>query len=475
MRDAHFLVQVAAILRAGVTVYKGLKVTEARPGDWVVVSGIGGLGHMAVQYARAMGLHVAAVDVEDEKLDLARRLGATVAVSARTADPVTYLKEEIGGADGVLVTASSPKAFEQALGMVRRGGTIVLTGLRPGSTPLPIFDVLDRGITLCGSIVGTRLDLQEALAFAGEGAVKAKVQTERARGYQRRCSSRPWARDGRSRGALYSTSESDAKSSLPRARRSAWTCGGQRTARRQLEIMQTLPKRRSSTSSWWTQTIEPHQQPARIDPRAAPDFSALVDRHRTWFRTGATGRFVIGRRPGQRGGHSSFATGRTDKIRKTRSRRSALCLQRRQTCSRQPRSSACLPRCRAPLARPEDGLAAASLRAGCWEAFCSAWRWAVRTRATSRRRSWPNAFCRHPMLRRHALPWITAPASETSEEEGKSAKAEKKGREDRGKEGGEKHRQARTPASSPHPSTRRAARRSLCPMPSPWRSSSSRG
>jgi len=173
------LVQVAPILCAGVTVYKGLKVTEARPGDWVVVSGIGGLGHLAVQYGRAMGLQVAAVDVDDRKLDLARRLGATVAVNARTMDPVAYLKEEIGGAHGVLVTASSPKAFEQALGMVRRGGTIVLTGLPPGACPLAILDVVDRGITLRGSIVGTRLDLQEALAFAGEGAVKAKVQTER--------------------------------------------------------------------------------------------------------------------------------------------------------------------------------------------------------------------------------------------------------------------------------------------------------
>ena len=172
-------IQVAPILCAGVTVYKGLKVTGARPGDWVVVSGIGGLGHMAVQYARAMGLHVAAVDVDDEKLDLARRLGATVAVNARGTDPVAYLKKEIGGAHGVVVTAPSPKAFEQALGMVRRGGTLVLNGLPPGSFPMPIFDTVFNGITLRGSIVGTRLDLQEALAFASEGAVKATVQTER--------------------------------------------------------------------------------------------------------------------------------------------------------------------------------------------------------------------------------------------------------------------------------------------------------
>ena len=66
-------VEIAPILCAGVTVYKGLKVTDTKPGDWVVVSGVGGLGHMAVQYAKAMGLNVAAVDVDDGKLALATR------------------------------------------------------------------------------------------------------------------------------------------------------------------------------------------------------------------------------------------------------------------------------------------------------------------------------------------------------------------------------------------------------------------
>jgi alcohol dehydrogenase, propanol-preferring len=79
----------------------------------------------------------------------------------------------------VLVTAPSPKAFEQALGMVRRGGTVVLNGLPPGSFPLPIVDMVLWGITLRGSIVETRLDLQEALDFTGEGAVKATVRTAR--------------------------------------------------------------------------------------------------------------------------------------------------------------------------------------------------------------------------------------------------------------------------------------------------------
>ena len=172
-------IEIAPVLCAGVTVYKGLKVTDTKPGNWVVISGIGGLGHMAVQYAREMGLNVAAVDIDDSKLALAKRLGATVAVNAKSTDPVAYLKKEIGGAHGVLVTAVSPIAFEQALGMVRRGGTISLNGLPPGSFPLPIFGMVLNGITVRGSIVGTRLDLQEALEFAGAGKVRATVTTER--------------------------------------------------------------------------------------------------------------------------------------------------------------------------------------------------------------------------------------------------------------------------------------------------------
>jgi propanol-preferring alcohol dehydrogenase len=177
--DSVGFIDIAPILCAGVTVYKGLKVTDVKPGDWVVISGIGGLGHMAVQYAKAMGLNVIAVDVDDAKLDLARRLGASLGVNARMADPAAFVKTEVGGAQGVLVTAVSPRAFEQALGMVARGGTVSLVGLPPGSFALPIFDTVLNGITVRGSIVGSRLDLQEALNFAGEGKVKATVATER--------------------------------------------------------------------------------------------------------------------------------------------------------------------------------------------------------------------------------------------------------------------------------------------------------
>jgi propanol-preferring alcohol dehydrogenase len=172
-------VEVAPILCAGVTVYKGLKMTDAKPGDWVVISGIGGLGHVAIQYAKDMGMHVAAVDISDEKLALARQVGATLAVNARSTDPAAYLQKEVGGAHAVLVTAPSHIAFEQALGMVRRRGTITLIGMPPGSFPLPIVTMVLEAITLRGSIVGGRLDLTEALAFAGEGKVKATVSRDR--------------------------------------------------------------------------------------------------------------------------------------------------------------------------------------------------------------------------------------------------------------------------------------------------------
>lgn len=132
-------IDIAPILCAGVTVYKGLKVTETRPGNWVAISGIGGLGHMAVQYAKAMGLNVVAVDIDDAKLVLAERLGADLTVNARNVDPAAFIKKEIGGAHGALVTAVSPIAFQQALGMVRRGGTVALNGLPPGDFPLSIF------------------------------------------------------------------------------------------------------------------------------------------------------------------------------------------------------------------------------------------------------------------------------------------------------------------------------------------------
>lgn len=175
-KDLSF-VDAAPILCAGVTTYKGLKEIEARPGEWVVISGVGGLGHVAIQYAKAMGLHVAAVDLGAEKMALARNLGAEISIDAKTQDPPTEIQKQIGGAQGVLVTAVSTVAFKQAIGMLRRSGTCVLVGLPPGDFPISIFDVVLNRYTIRGSIVGTRLDLEEALAFAAGGKVKATIET----------------------------------------------------------------------------------------------------------------------------------------------------------------------------------------------------------------------------------------------------------------------------------------------------------
>lgn len=177
-KDVNFL-NIAPILCAGVTVYKGLKVTEARPGQWVAISGIGGLGHLAVQYAKAMGLNVAAIDVSDDKLELAKKYGAEVVANAKTLGEEGTIKKIIeetnGGTHGVLVTAVHPIAFKQALGVVRRGGTVAMNGLPPGEFPVNIFDMILNGVTIRGSIVGTRLDLQGAIRFAEEQKVHAHV------------------------------------------------------------------------------------------------------------------------------------------------------------------------------------------------------------------------------------------------------------------------------------------------------------
>ena len=169
----------APLICAGVTSYKGLRETQARPGEWVVVSGVGGLGHLAIQYARAMGLHVCAVDIDAGKLAHATQLGADAVVNASQGDPVAAVKQVTGGgAHGVLITAPSLPAFRQGVGMTRKFGTCVLVGLPPGEFPTPLFDVVAQCITIRGSFVGTRRDMAEALAFGATGQVKAGIELQ---------------------------------------------------------------------------------------------------------------------------------------------------------------------------------------------------------------------------------------------------------------------------------------------------------
>lgn len=169
--------EVAPIFCAGVTTYKALKVSETKPGDWVAIYGIGGLGHVALQYAKAMGLNVVAVDIHQEKLELATRLGADLTVNAIETDPVAFIEENVGGVHASISVAVTAKAFEQAYRSIRRGGTCVIVGLPTGDLPLPIFDTVLNGVQVKGSIVGTRKDLQESLQFAADGKVKVIYET----------------------------------------------------------------------------------------------------------------------------------------------------------------------------------------------------------------------------------------------------------------------------------------------------------
>jgi propanol-preferring alcohol dehydrogenase len=171
--------QAAPLICAGITTYKGIKETQARTGEWIAISGAGGLGHLAIQYAKVMGLKICAIDVDDKKLALAKSLGADLVFNAREGDPSAALKKETGGgAHGVLITAPSLDAFKQGVAMTRKRGTCVLVGLPPGDFPVPLFDVVADCITIRGSFVGNREDMAECLAIAADGRVLADVELQ---------------------------------------------------------------------------------------------------------------------------------------------------------------------------------------------------------------------------------------------------------------------------------------------------------
>lgn len=188
--DAEYVVAVpegvtpedaAPLTCAGVTTYKAIKVAHIRPAERVAVFGIGGLGHLAVQYAKVVGGTVIAVDVDDEKLAMAKELGADHVVNAATTDPVAAI-EALGGADVAVVTAVIPAVFEQAFSALRRGGRLVCVGLPPetdGPMELPIFPTVLKGISVIGSIVGTRQDLAEVFELHARGRTRVVAETRK--------------------------------------------------------------------------------------------------------------------------------------------------------------------------------------------------------------------------------------------------------------------------------------------------------
>ena len=169
----------APLTCAGVTTYKAVKVSGARPSMLAAVFGVGGLGHLAVQYAEIAGCEVVAVDIHEDKLALARELGAHHTVNAAEQDPVAEIKK-LGGADVAVSTAVSPRAFEQAFGAMARGGTLVFVGLPAENVvKLPIFETVLQGITIRGSIVGTHHDLEEVFELHKQGRTKVVYETRK--------------------------------------------------------------------------------------------------------------------------------------------------------------------------------------------------------------------------------------------------------------------------------------------------------
>ncbi|MDO4441675.1 MAG: alcohol dehydrogenase AdhP [Moraxella sp.] len=169
--------QASSITCAGVTTYKGIKVSGVRPGQWIAIYGAGGLGNLGVQYAKKVfGAHVVAIDINDEKLQFAKEVGADLTINPNKEDAAKVLQDKVGGVHAAVVTAVSKAAFNSAVDAVRAGGRVVAIGLPPESMDLSIPRIVLDGIEVVGSLVGTRKDLEEAFQFGAEGLVVPKVQ-----------------------------------------------------------------------------------------------------------------------------------------------------------------------------------------------------------------------------------------------------------------------------------------------------------
>ena len=171
--------QASSITCAGVTTYKAIKEAKVEPGQWVAIYGAGGLGNLAIQYAKKVfNARVVAVDINQDKLDLAKESGADLVVNGKEVEDVAgYIQEKTGGTHSAVVTAVSKVAFDQAIDSVRAGGTVVAVGLPSEYMELSIVKTVLDGIRVVGSLVGTRKDLEEAFDFGAQGLVVPVVET----------------------------------------------------------------------------------------------------------------------------------------------------------------------------------------------------------------------------------------------------------------------------------------------------------
>lgn len=166
----------SSVTCAGVTTYKAVKVSGIQPGKWIAIYGLGGLGNLALQYAKnVFNAKVIAIDVNDLQLEFAAEMGADLTINMLKDDAAKIIQEKVGGAHAAVVTATAKSAFNSAVDAMRAGGRIVAVGLPPESMSLNIPRLVLDGIQVVGSLVGTREDLAEAFQFAAEGKVVPKV------------------------------------------------------------------------------------------------------------------------------------------------------------------------------------------------------------------------------------------------------------------------------------------------------------
>lgn len=170
--------EAAPLLCAGLTVHRAMKDSGVEAGQRVAIFGIGGLGHLAVQLAKARGAEVIAVDVSDDKLELARECGADHTVNAVATQAYKEVKK-LGGAHVVMVTSGSKTAYETALRSLRKGGTLSVVGMAPEPINLSTVAMVSGEYRIVASAVGTRQDLREVLQLAAEGKVRCRIETRR--------------------------------------------------------------------------------------------------------------------------------------------------------------------------------------------------------------------------------------------------------------------------------------------------------
>ena len=169
-------IEAAPLFCAGVTVFRALKKARILPGQRLAVFGVGGLGHLAVQLGVGLGADVTAIDISEEKLALAKSLGASTALNAASSNAVKELRGR-GGVHVALVASAARAAYDVAFSCVRPTGTLLVVGLPAENLCFPPILMSAREVCIQASAVGTRQDVREVLTLAAAGKIRCRVGT----------------------------------------------------------------------------------------------------------------------------------------------------------------------------------------------------------------------------------------------------------------------------------------------------------